>query len=75
MFHVFCLCNFGHIHSNELKVWFNDSITLTSGIQIKQIAHENTADEKDSFKVIYIFVVLHRIQRLSTMLKRFVKIY
>jgi len=42
VFHVFCLCNFSHIHSNELKVWFNDAISLTSGIQIKQIAHQKT---------------------------------
>lgn len=35
MFHVFCLCNFSHIHSNELKVWFNDVISLTSGIQME----------------------------------------
>ena len=46
MFHVFCVCNFSHIHSNELKVWFNDVISLTSGFQIKQIAHKSTANEK-----------------------------
>ena len=62
MFHVFCLCNFSHIHSNELKVWFNDVISLTSGIQTKQIAHESTANEKYCFKVIYVFVLIHRIQ-------------
>jgi hypothetical protein len=62
MFHVFCLCNFGRIHSNGLKVWFNNVISFTSGIQIKQILHESTVNEKDSYKVIYIFVVRYRIQ-------------
>jgi len=32
---------------------------LQVGFKWKQIAHESTANKKDCFKVIYIFVVRH----------------